>query len=619
MFSAERLRKGGTYLTYCLCVLLLIVVVIAAFNPGCLNEDTVDQWGQATVRQYQDWHPATLTILWTYLRYLYDDFQSVLVFQSLLFSTGVFLAVRVCCQPFWRISLFLAVAAVPPVFVYLGFVGSDPAMACFLVLAVGLYYWYKDRRSRVAFCLALFALYMAYAVRHNGVIAVVFLLAMLLLERWRRPSQAAVLTVGILLLFAFLNRMTSVAFRVGHQYPGQALLLYDLSTLSAAADHVLIPEDFRTSYTSLPAIRSAIDPFNDGALFWSPHAPFKFSTDPEAIHRLLAAWARAVVAHPLAYVRWRAEVFQTFAGLRSTMLQPYVESCIVPNTEHFSPVPSPFHEWTMRALSHIAQSALFRPYPYLITLSLLIVLGARRRRADIVSIASSGLCYAVAYFVLISAATFRFACFSVFIALVLVARLAAERAAERDASGPGSGGSLAIRHLIAINLTIAVVAATVARAAEPKGGLNRAGLAGVVTVENGDFEAGTVAPWTAFQDVSASPDTAHARSGHHCLAEHSGRGSVYQDIAGLRRGRSYVVSAWASASTRGATNAYIAVWNPDTNIATFSTPVTLDGEWKLVRHVFTAGTSGTIRLHLLRDGGSGTVYWDDVDVRVLPK
>jgi hypothetical protein len=133
-------------------------------------------------------------------------------------------------------------------------------------------------------------------------------------------------------------------------------------------------------------------------------------------------------------------------------------------------------------------------------------------------------------------------------------------------------------------------------------------------IENPGFEDGILSPWDSFQDVRADVSTALAHTGSHSLAETTGVGSLYQDVTGLEAGKTYTVSAWVSATPDATATAQIAIWDPGRQVATFSGAVTPRQGWQLLLHTVNASSGGTIRIHLFRNQGSGTIFWDDVRI-----
>jgi Family of unknown function (DUF6311)/Carbohydrate binding domain len=131
-------------------------------------------------------------------------------------------------------------------------------------------------------------------------------------------------------------------------------------------------------------------------------------------------------------------------------------------------------------------------------------------------------------------------------------------------------------------------------------------------IANPGFEDG-VAPWSPVWEVNARANTSRAHSGEHSLAE-SGVGSVYQDITSLEPGATYTVYAWVSGSPDATAPAQITIYDPTSNVASSSPFLTPGTDWEKLSQTFTAEAEGTVRLHLLRGPGSGTVYWDDVQI-----
>ena len=133
-------------------------------------------------------------------------------------------------------------------------------------------------------------------------------------------------------------------------------------------------------------------------------------------------------------------------------------------------------------------------------------------------------------------------------------------------------------------------------------------------IANPGFEDGDLSPWSPVWEVNASVTTARAHSGTHSLAE-NGIGSVYQDVTSLEPGATYTVSAWVSGSPNATAPAQLTIYDPTDNAASSSPFVTAgSGLAEHCRSLSPPAREGTVRLHLLRGPGSGTVYWDDIHI-----
>lgn len=602
-----RVLKLSTLLLYLAVIAFLVVLVVASFNPGCMNVDTMDMWGQAHNRIYRNWHSVALTITMTYLIKLHDGFQPVIVLQTILFASGILLTIRKYSRPLLGVALLLLVTLSPPVFYWLGFVGVDSFMACWLIFATGCLYRYKDDNSRVFFWLGIAGLYFGFASRHNGVFAVIPLLVWALTPRtW---SRIALLVVFTTIVFVGLNNLTDAVFKVTTEYPEQAGFLYDMAALSVETDTMLVPSELQKPGVPIAAIKKQLDPYNDGWLFWGPESVINLTGDPVAVRHLEVSWIKAVLAHPRAYLTWRTRFFWRYLGLSSIELEPVIDSCIVPNNFGLVSIESRLHRWMMQRALPIEQSILFRPYLYMAILLSFALQGIWAKRWDRVCIAASGLFYSLGYAIFGQTANFRLACFTVFVTMLLIARLIAELADNKLTKRTwGAFPSAALYLLISGAMLIALI--KVVHLARP--------LNTVVAAEAGSsnmgFESGDLAPWHRYQGVQASITSANKHSGSYSLAETDQSGSVYQDVTGLDPHKRYRIVAWVSASPAATAPAQIAIWDPVANVARFSAEVIPNSIWQPLEMPTTGGASGTLRIHLFRRQGSGTVYWDDVHV-----
>ncbi len=132
-------------------------------------------------------------------------------------------------------------------------------------------------------------------------------------------------------------------------------------------------------------------------------------------------------------------------------------------------------------------------------------------------------------------------------------------------------------------------------------------------IANPGFEDGGASPWSPVWEVDAGATSATAHSGTYSLAE-NGLGSMYQDVTSLDPGGAYTVSAWVSGSPDATAEAQLSIYDPSDNGTTSSRSVKVRPDWRELSRSFIAGRDGTIRLHLLRTPGSGTVYWDDIHI-----
>lgn len=131
---------------------------------------------------------------------------------------------------------------------------------------------------------------------------------------------------------------------------------------------------------------------------------------------------------------------------------------------------------------------------------------------------------------------------------------------------------------------------------------------------NPGFEERDLSAWPTFQNVTAAVSAVRAHSGHYSLAQANGTGSVYQDVFGLEPGQKYTVTAWVSGTPGTTAAAQIAVYDSGANVAINSSTLVPSTNWQLMTDSVTVRAPGTLRIHLFRNQGTGTIFWDDVRI-----
>ena len=137
------------------------------------------------------------------------------------------------------------------------------------------------------------------------------------------------------------------------------------------------------------------------------------------------------------------------------------------------------------------------------------------------------------------------------------------------------------------------------------------------TLEYG-FESGGLAPWVPFGGVTAVVTAGAARTGSFGLELSGGSplAGVFRDIGGLTPGQNYEVKVYVR-SPPGSGTAFL--WLHDATGANESVlePAPTGISFQPVVLTYTANATGTVRAHLVFDGGAGTVAFDDLAVSGL--
>ncbi len=135
-------------------------------------------------------------------------------------------------------------------------------------------------------------------------------------------------------------------------------------------------------------------------------------------------------------------------------------------------------------------------------------------------------------------------------------------------------------------------------------------------LDAGGFENNTAPPWPKFGAVNVSISNSVAHTGISSLAETGiSSGGVFQDFTGLTPGAVYTVTAYAHADPGATSQALLLVHDTTGANSVFDGGRTPENGWDIFTVQFVATASGSLRIHLINTGGTGTIYWDDIHLK----
>ncbi|EBY7415766.1 hypothetical protein D6J61_26155, partial [Salmonella enterica subsp. enterica serovar Alachua] len=157
------------------------------FFPGLMSYDSLDQYRQAKgIIPLNSHHPIIMTYLWSGLMSFWDHAGIFLIIQQLLYWSG---AAAISCligrTPLIKISLFLVVGLLPPLFIHSVHIWKDVGLniCATLVLAAILADVVFPRRN-VLFIAAI-PLFYSFTVRSNAPFG---MFPLVLLWSWRAAA-----------------------------------------------------------------------------------------------------------------------------------------------------------------------------------------------------------------------------------------------------------------------------------------------------------------------------------------------------------------------------------------------------------------------------------------------
>jgi hypothetical protein len=356
-----------------------------------------------------------------------------------------------------RLGLALCVFGfLPQVLSHLSTVWKDAGLGGALLLAAALLYTSFRTGSRAALVAALPPLFYGFGVRLNAAPAVLPLALWAgvlacravpsLREGATRRRRLAAVVVGVALfasLWAATWLTTEVLVKGRHSYTGQSVLLYDLAGVSVARGEPLFPEYIlRDEGFSMEKVEKAYSPYIATPILPGGVSGLRLSSDAGEMRALRAKWVEVVAANPGAYLRHRWRVFAQASGLGGLSV------CFPYQMAGYQPRGFETRDWLahrlLKSYFWVARdSFLFRGFFWLLLSAALVFFAARgRMRSDlefVLVLASSGLLYGAAYFVVAPSCDFRFFWWTMLSAVVgsafLVAHAAHARAARAAAAG----------------------------------------------------------------------------------------------------------------------------------------------------------------------------------------
>lgn len=420
-------------------------LTLVVFWPGLMSADSAWQYAQALdLRPLDDSVPPLMTLAWRLLDRLVPGPGAMFALLAAAWWGGI--AAVVSFLPLRRvamIALVLGIGLFPPTFVVLGHVWKDVAMAAALLWAAAAILAHARARRARWRMLALLALAVACAMRHNAILAVLPLLAWLCWPASVAPAHAGNQVRGttrgertrsamtFLLLASVLAAAPGAFTHAVRARPTQAwtvVALWDLAALSIATERVLIPPGTTYLPVTVDELRSVYVPYANPPLFglgkfyvslYVPYAP------PKA-HELQRAWLAAVAEHPVDYLRHRARLARyLLLGIPHELPRElvYVPARIVPPGVAYAPPAVDADAPGFRLIEWLRPTPLFGGALYLAlaAAALLAARGNNAHRPVVTALAASSWANALPLLVISGSAEFRYLAWSVLAALLACA------------------------------------------------------------------------------------------------------------------------------------------------------------------------------------------------------
>ncbi|WP_141618118.1 hypothetical protein [Myxococcus sp. AB036A] len=422
-------------------VLLWAIALYAAFQPGLMSPDSIDQYTQGLTGSYNDIHPP----LGSWLLGLSGKLTGSpwLAFVGQLIGLGIAMSYLARssdpARGKWGLIIMGAFLLTPTVWALAVVLWKDVMMAAALLGAVAAL---KVHRP----VLALLLLLAGVAFRHNAIVAAIPLaiptMAQLAPHGWRWPLKIPALVVmigGLALVPALPNHLLNA----NRGWAAGQLFLFDLAGIYTVHPE-LLPSSLLAEKTSAKELAISYTPTHVWPLFGGAEGARPIPFDPLVFRRqeFVDEWFRVLRAHPTTWMKHRIASFRHLTGAFAGPMPFPILQDIDANPFHLrSPREGLVNQWARTIENWAGKSIFFRGWAWLLVLGALTVVALRRvRRTPIACCtALSGLGYALSYLVIGIGNDFRFIYWSVIATFATLALLTTEEAPPGTEAQPRPG------------------------------------------------------------------------------------------------------------------------------------------------------------------------------------
>jgi hypothetical protein len=402
-------------------------LTLLIFYPGIMTYDAKFVYEDIGKGVLGDWQSPVMTVLWGVI----DPVAPGAASMFLLIATSYWLAFGLLAFALARRGTRLALvlpllALLPPAFVFVGIIWRDVLFATSWLLAAAIAFAAAERDARLrmpAQALALALCAFGVLLRPNALIAAPILAAYI---AW--PTQIYLKRIAILFVPAMVGFFVLVqvvyygALGATRQHPLQSIMVFDLGGISHFARENQFPVSWSESETAL-LLNGCYQP-TQWDIYWRLEPCDFVMRKIEREQKLFGtpviteAWLRAVMRHPVAYLRHRAAFMSNFLG--GNNLTMWVADVEHPSETVFPDRPA----FVALASLHdiLKPTPLFRAGTWLLVCIIVCGFGWRRREtpegAFALGICGSATVYVLTFFAVGVASDFRYAYWAVVAGIV---------------------------------------------------------------------------------------------------------------------------------------------------------------------------------------------------------
>jgi hypothetical protein len=414
--------------------------MIYLFFPGYMSTDSLNQLKQALgLRQYYDWHPPVMALVWSIGIRVTGSTGGMLVLQLSVLWASLYLLVTYI----YRITKSKPLSLLPIVFGLLPFVVNiagviwkDVHMAFALLFATVLILYYGNSGKRTKqLLIGIITLSFVYAImlRYNAILAVIPIAYLFVTKIDTRRLVHAGYLLALLMMAIIANMTIAVVLNVEKSNPVSSIMLDDVVNVLSIRDIDGLNIE-QTIKNDLVAVKRSCESKGivlHSYLFCSTpeqrnHTQYKYNSD------IRYAWGSMLKHQSSGYIKYRIKTFGIFIAVPQSY-QYITHSRIDPNNLGQSVRhPNAGQALDTYVVNVVAKDLgiLFRPYFWLLLSGGLIILAkkiASRHRRMIYVLSASSIMYIIGYFPAVIAADYRYIYWSVIACSIAILLIVVDR------------------------------------------------------------------------------------------------------------------------------------------------------------------------------------------------
>ena len=402
-------------------------LTLTIFYPGILTYDAKFVYEDIAKGVLGDWQSPVMTVLWGAIDPVAPGAGSMFLLIATSYWLGFGLLAFALARRSTPLTLLLPLLALmPPAFVFVGIIWRDMLFANAWLLAAAIAFAAAERGARLrvpAQILALALCGFGVLLRPNALIAAPILGAYIVWPTQMSWKRTAILLVpAIAGCFALVQVVYYGALGATRQHPLHSLMVFDLGGISHFSKENQFPVTWSEPESAL-LLNTCYQP-TQWDIYWRLEPCDFVMRKVEGEEKLFGtpalteAWARAVMQHPLAYLRHRTAFMWNFlVGNNLTMWLDDIEG----STETVFP-DRPVFVALVSLHDMLKATPLFRVGSWLLVCIIVCGLAWRRREtregAFALGVCGSAVVYVLSFFAVGVASDFRFGYWAVLAGIV---------------------------------------------------------------------------------------------------------------------------------------------------------------------------------------------------------